>query len=353
MYEDDTPPAERRAQALSLDRDLLKELLGQEELRELIDPGALEEVETQLRGDAAQRRTSCTTCCGCAATCARASSTPRSPSRCSTSGARSRVRIAGEERLVAAEDAGRYRDALGAMPPGGLPEAFLEGGAGLARRASSRASPRAAGRSRPREANDHFGHRRRAACCASSSGRSGSSAASFGRAGPSASGAIRTSCAACAAPRSPRCARRSSPPSRRRSGASCRAGTGSTGARRCARRSSRSRRSRFRSSLWESEVLPRRVPDYQPAQLDQLCATRRARLGRRRARPRRGLLPRGRAGARPARRRPSGPKATSTTGSARCSARGAEFWFDLLAATRARGRAGAARRSGISSGPAR
>src|SRR5207249_5147261 len=32
MYEDDTPPAERRAQALSLDRDLLRELLGQEEL---------------------------------------------------------------------------------------------------------------------------------------------------------------------------------------------------------------------------------------------------------------------------------------------------------------------------------
>src|SRR5205807_4234994 len=50
MYEDDTPPAERRAQALSLDRDLLRELLGQEELRELIDPGALEEVEEQLRG---------------------------------------------------------------------------------------------------------------------------------------------------------------------------------------------------------------------------------------------------------------------------------------------------------------
>ena len=51
MYEDDTPPAERRAQALSLDRDLLRELLGQEELRDLLDPGALEEVERQLRGN--------------------------------------------------------------------------------------------------------------------------------------------------------------------------------------------------------------------------------------------------------------------------------------------------------------
>src|SRR5213080_1995615 len=49
MYEDDTPPAERRAQALSLDRDLLRELLGQEELRELLDPAALDEVEQHLR----------------------------------------------------------------------------------------------------------------------------------------------------------------------------------------------------------------------------------------------------------------------------------------------------------------
>ena len=39
MYEGDTPTAERRAAVLSLDRDLLRELLGQEELRELIDPG--------------------------------------------------------------------------------------------------------------------------------------------------------------------------------------------------------------------------------------------------------------------------------------------------------------------------
>src|SRR6201999_459381 len=45
MYEVDTPNAERRAAALALDRELLRELLGQEELRELIDPEALEEVE--------------------------------------------------------------------------------------------------------------------------------------------------------------------------------------------------------------------------------------------------------------------------------------------------------------------
>ena len=127
MYEDDTPPAERRAQALSLDRDLLRELLGQEELRDLLDADAVEEVERQLQGD------------------------PKTPDQLHDK-LRLRgdlrqdeydpalaepllaerraviVRIAGEERLIAAEDAGRYRDALGAMPPSGLPDAFLEGG---------------------------------------------------------------------------------------------------------------------------------------------------------------------------------------------------------------------------------
>ncbi|MGH2944323.1 MAG: DEAD/DEAH box helicase, partial [Solirubrobacteraceae bacterium] len=49
MYEGDAPNAERRAAALSLDRELLRELLGQEELRELIDPGALDRVEADLQ----------------------------------------------------------------------------------------------------------------------------------------------------------------------------------------------------------------------------------------------------------------------------------------------------------------
>ena len=48
MYEDDTPPEERRAQALSLDRGLLRELMGVEELRELLDLGAIEQVEASL-----------------------------------------------------------------------------------------------------------------------------------------------------------------------------------------------------------------------------------------------------------------------------------------------------------------
>src|SRR4029077_17476088 len=48
MYEGAAPLAERRAQALTLDRDLLRELLGQEELRELLDPAALGDLELSL-----------------------------------------------------------------------------------------------------------------------------------------------------------------------------------------------------------------------------------------------------------------------------------------------------------------
>ena len=49
MYEGDAPLAERRAAALSLDRDLLRDLLGSEDLRELLDPAALDEVELELQ----------------------------------------------------------------------------------------------------------------------------------------------------------------------------------------------------------------------------------------------------------------------------------------------------------------
>ncbi len=125
MYEDDTPAAERRAQALSLDRDLLRELLGQEELRDLIDPGALAAVEEQLRGgartpdelhDLLRRRGDL-----------RDGEYPDDLAEPLLAERRAvHVRVAGERRLIAAEDAGRYRDAVGAMPPGGLPEVFLE-----------------------------------------------------------------------------------------------------------------------------------------------------------------------------------------------------------------------------------
>jgi ATP-dependent Lhr-like helicase len=127
MYEDDTPLAERRAQALALDRDLLKELLGQEELRDLIDPRALEQVESDLRGsphtvdklhDLLLWRGDL-----------RPGEYDESLAvELETERRALRIRIAGEPRLIAAEDAGRYRDAVGAMPPAGLPDAYLDGG---------------------------------------------------------------------------------------------------------------------------------------------------------------------------------------------------------------------------------
>ena len=127
MYEDDTPPAERRAQALSLDRDLLKELLGQEELRELIDVDALAEVEVSLRPqaknpdhlhDLLRLRGDL-----------RVGEFDEAHAAILEAERRAvRVRVTGEERLIAVEDAGRYRDALGVMPPSGLPDVFLEGG---------------------------------------------------------------------------------------------------------------------------------------------------------------------------------------------------------------------------------
>jgi ATP-dependent Lhr-like helicase len=139
MYEGDTPNAERRAAALSLDRDLLRELLGQEELRELIDPAALADVEADIQRLSERMR---------AANADALHDVLRAVGDLTTTEAQARsldavsakrmleqlrgerravtMRIGGEERWIASEDAGLYRDALGAVPPGGLPETFLE-----------------------------------------------------------------------------------------------------------------------------------------------------------------------------------------------------------------------------------
>jgi ATP-dependent Lhr-like helicase len=138
MYEGDTPNAERRAAALALDRDLLRELLGQEELRELIDANALAQLEDDL-----QRRSQRTR----AATRDELHDIVRALGDLSEdelgdrvlAGADSRamiaelererrivaVRVARERRWIAAEHAGLYRDALGVVPPSGLPDSFL------------------------------------------------------------------------------------------------------------------------------------------------------------------------------------------------------------------------------------
>jgi len=137
MYEGDTPNAERRAAALSLDRELLRELLGQEELRELIDEGALHQVEADLqhRSD----RTRAETRDALADVLRRLGDlTPDEVADRVLAGIDAgamletlaaerraiRLRIGGEQRWLAADDAGLYRDALGAVPPGGLPDAF-------------------------------------------------------------------------------------------------------------------------------------------------------------------------------------------------------------------------------------
>ncbi len=137
MYEGDTPNAERRAAALSLDRELLRELLGQEELRELIDPEALAEVEASLQHraeparakdrDALQqvlRRLGDLTPTECEERVAEGYSAASMLEKLERERRAARVRILGEERWIAAEDGGLYRDALGVPPPPGLPEPF-------------------------------------------------------------------------------------------------------------------------------------------------------------------------------------------------------------------------------------
>nr|MBA2579469.1 DEAD/DEAH box helicase [Thermoleophilaceae bacterium] len=139
MYEGDTPNAERRAAALSLDRDLLRELLGQEELRELIDPKALADVEADLQRTSERTRVvnadglhdvlralGDLTAVEAQARCHKGVSAKRMLDGLVAERRAVEMRIGGEERYIAAEDAGMYRDALGAVPPGGLPATFLE-----------------------------------------------------------------------------------------------------------------------------------------------------------------------------------------------------------------------------------
>ena len=270
MYEDDTPPAERRAQALSLDRDLLRELLGQEELRDLLDPDAIAEVERQLRRE------------------------PRNADELhdllrlrgdlrpgefdeahaavlETERRAFRARVGAEERLFAAEDAGRYRDALGVMPPGGLPDVFLESGEEPLTSLVLRYA-RGRGPFTTADANEHFA--RDVEDVLATLERQEKLVRGELRPG----GTEREWCD----PDVLRRLRRASLAALRREvepveqyalGRFLPAWHGID------------RRATLREalvplqglslpvSLWESEVLPRRVPNYQPAQLDQLCAS--------------------------------------------------------------------------------
>jgi len=158
MYEGDAPLAERRAAALALDRDLLAELLGADELRDLLDAEVIDEVERSLQrvdGDLPARDSDelhdlVRTLGPLSLDELTARSTIRTGDDLAGQDRRDahqfgvgdaveawieallserraiRVGVAGEERIAAAEDAARLRDALGCAVPVGLPSAFTD-----------------------------------------------------------------------------------------------------------------------------------------------------------------------------------------------------------------------------------
>ncbi|KAB1867055.1 ATP-dependent helicase [Microbacterium algeriense] len=143
MYEGDSPLAERRAAALSVDPALLGELLGTVELRELLDPDVIAQFEREAQRLDPDRRAR-----GLEGVAdllrmlgpldAEEVAARLDPD--STDGATAAalldqliaarraipVTVAGAGRVAAIEDAGRLRDALGAALPTGIPVAFLE-----------------------------------------------------------------------------------------------------------------------------------------------------------------------------------------------------------------------------------
>ncbi|WP_405805706.1 ATP-dependent helicase [Streptomyces sp. NBC_00210] len=135
LYEGDSPLAERRAAALSLDSRLLAELLGQAELRELLDAEVLAELESELQWLTEDRRIKDGE--GVAdvlrvlgpltdAELVERGGDPQWARDLAASRRAIRVRIAGGDHWAAIEDAGRLRDALGTALPVGVPEAFTE-----------------------------------------------------------------------------------------------------------------------------------------------------------------------------------------------------------------------------------
>ena len=138
IYDGDAPLAERRAQALSVDQGQLRELLGDAELRELLDPAALDTVERQLQYLDESRHVK--TADGIHDLLLRVGDLTREEIQARSSmsdtataivGLEQAARIvaihvAGERRYIAVEDAARYRDALGVTLPAGLPPALLE-----------------------------------------------------------------------------------------------------------------------------------------------------------------------------------------------------------------------------------
>ncbi len=138
LYDGDAPLAERRAQALSVDQSQLRELIGDTELRDLLDAGALESLEADLQclperfharsadavhdlllrlGDLSPAELAARSRPGVAAA---------ATAGLIATGRVIEVVIGGERRLAAVEDAARFRDAIGTVIADGLPAALLE-----------------------------------------------------------------------------------------------------------------------------------------------------------------------------------------------------------------------------------
>jgi ATP-dependent Lhr-like helicase len=139
LYDGDAPLAERRAQALSIDQSQLRELLGEPELRELLDPNALAQTELELQhldenrkaknldgmhdlllrlGDLSARELAERTNPGTSASTWIAELVKQRRAV--------EVTIARERRFIAVEDSSRYRDALGTPIPHGVAERYLQ-----------------------------------------------------------------------------------------------------------------------------------------------------------------------------------------------------------------------------------
>jgi len=138
IYDGDAPLAERRAQALSIDQDQLRELLGDADLRELLDESAIEETELQLQclapdykartadalhdlllrlGDLTHDDLEARSL---------VEQTSEAITRLVASGRVLQITIANQPRLIAIEDAARLRDALHIQLPTNIPATLLE-----------------------------------------------------------------------------------------------------------------------------------------------------------------------------------------------------------------------------------
>lgn len=138
LYDGDAPLAERRAHALAVDQTELAALIGEGDLRTLFDGPALTALEHDLQrldprlhaasidavhdlllrlGDLSEAELDERCVPGLA---------PEAVATLLRQGRAIAIRVAGEPRVVAVEDAARVRDGLGAPLPQGLPDAFLE-----------------------------------------------------------------------------------------------------------------------------------------------------------------------------------------------------------------------------------